>query len=393
MFKRTRHRRRSTSSYIPGNSVKLLRGGLAYFDLLEAMIQGAAASIHFQFYIFDDDQTGRRIAKCLKEAASRHVNVYILLDGYASKDLPDHFMEDLRRAGIHIRMFEPVLRSKNFYFGRRLHHKVVVVDSRHCLVGGLNISDRYNDTVENRAWMDWALFAEGPVALALTKVCEERYKSKSGYVQESQQARPLTLPGTEKDCDIRVRTNDWVKRRWEISKSYLEMLKTAKSHITIMSPYFLPGEIFRLRIKQAVRRGITINVIQEGMSDVALSKHSERYMYRWLLRNKVNIHEYQKTILHGKIAVCDNEWITVGSYNFNNLSAYASIELNLDVKNAHFADEVQRQLTEIMENDCRQITMEEYEHTGLIERFYQWVAYYAFRVTLFLFTFYFKQKE
>lgn len=382
-----------TSSYIPGNTVKLIRGGRSYFDLLETMIKHAKASIHFQYYIFDNDQTGRRIAQCLKQAAARKVAVYMLLDGYASRDLPDKFTEDLRRSGIHFRMFEPVFSSSHFYLGRRLHHKVVVIDSHQCLVGGLNISDRYNDTVESKAWLDWALFAEGPVGPVLARVCEQRYKSRSGITHRGRHTRPLVLKGAEEGCDIRVRTNDWVQRKWEISKSYLEMLKTAKSHITIMSPYFLPGEIFRLRIRQAVKRGITINVIQEGMSDVALSKHSERYMYRWLLRNKVNIYEYQKTILHGKIAVCDNEWTTVGSYNFNNLSAYASIELNLDVKNAKFAVDVERQLMEIMTNDCRRITMEDYQHTGLIERIYQWMSYYVFRITLFLFTFYFKQKE
>jgi len=81
--------------------------------------------------------------------------------------------------------------------------------------------------------------------------------------------------------------------------------------------------------------GVIIKVVQAGISDIALSKYAERYMYRWLLRNKVEIYEYQKTVLHGKIAVCDDQWMTVGSYNVNNLSAYASIELNLDVDNPH----------------------------------------------------------
>lgn len=390
MFKRNR----IPSTYIPDNTAKLIRGGLAYFDLLERMIQNAHTSIHFQFYIFDNDQTGRRIARALKEAALREVAVYVLLDGYASKELPEEFVEDLRNSGVHVRMFEPVLKSKNFYFGRRLHHKVVVTDSWHCLVGGLNISDRYNDTVESKAWLDWALFAEGMVAVPLAKICEQKYKSKTGYVHRRLEAVPLPLEASDRKCYVRVRTNDWVNRKWEISKSYLEMFRTARSHITIMSPYFLPGELFRRRIRQAIKRGVSINVIQESKSDLALSKPAERYMYGWLLRNNIHIYEYQKTMLHGKMAVCDNQWVTIGSYNFNNLSAYASIELNMDVRNDSFACQVQKQLNEIMAEDCRQITEEDYDkHTGMLERLRQFLAYNIFRAVLFLFTFYFKQRE
>ncbi len=394
MLKRVRTHRNSASSYLPNHIVKLVRGGLEYFDLLEKLIANAQSSIHFQFYILEDDETGRRIVKALKEAALRRVRIYVLLDGYASKNLPDEFIDSLRSAGINFRMFEPILKSKNFYFGRRLHHKVVVTDSWHCLVGGLNISDRYNDTVENRAWLDWALFAEGPVGSVLEKVCERRFKSKIPFTLEGLEAIPLPHSLSEKDCDIRVRTNDWVGRKWEISNSYLEMLSTATSQITIMSPYFLPGDIFRRRIKQAIKRGVAIKVILAGISDIALSKYAERYMYRWLLRNKVTIYEYQKTVLHGKMAVCDSGWVTIGSYNLNNLSAYASIELNLDVKSPAFARMVQIQLNEIIEMDCKSISEEDYDrNTGVLEHVLQKLAYTMLRVILFLFTFYFKQKE
>jgi cardiolipin synthase len=391
MFKRNRTR---TSSFTQGNTVKLIRGGPEYFDLLEKMIASARSSIHFQFYILENDQTGRRIADALKSAAQRGVQIYVLLDGYASKDLPQDFVEDIRSAGIHIRMFEPILRSQSFYFGRRLHHKVVVTDSWHCLVGGLNVSDRYNNTIEATAWLDWALFSEGPVGPVVVKVCEQRYKSRGmRFNHPMPDIKPLMPHASRTDCAVRIRTNDWVGRKWEISRSYLEMLKSSTSEITIMSPYFLPGEIFRRRIKQAIRRGVDIHVVLAGISDITLSKYAERYMYRWLLRNKVKIHEYQKTVLHGKMAVCDGQWITIGSYNFNNLSAYASIELNMDVKDRAFSSEVQSRLNHIIKSDCRLITEEEYERAGIIEHILQWIAYNIHRVVLFLFTFYFKQKE
>ena len=131
-----------------------------------------------------------------------------------------------------------------------------------------------------------------------------------------------------------------------------------------------------------------------GMSDVVIAKYSERYMYRWLLRNGIEIYEYEKNILHGKMAVCDGQWLTLGSYNVNNISAYASIELNLDVHNPSFARHVEQHVEAIIQNDCKRITVEEHRsRETLLNQFLERSAYDIFRLLLFLFTFYFKQRE
>ena len=394
MFKRAPKRKTAASSYSLHNTVKLVRGGQDYFDLLETMIIAAKYSIHVQVYIFDEDETGKRIARALIEAAVRGVKVYILVDGYASKNLSKDFIDNFLRVGISFRRFEPILKSKSFYFGRRLHHKVVVTDAIYCLVAGLNISDRYNDVAETKAWLDWALYAGGDVAATLAKVCIRRYKARLPNMEAPINPTPLKISGGEKDCAVRVRINDWVSRKREITNSYLEMLQTATSHIIIMSPYFLPGELIRRRIREAVNRGVRIRVIQAGISDIGMSKYAERYLYRWLFKNKVEIFEYQKTVLHGKIAVCDGQWMTVGSYNLNNLSAYASIELNLDVNSPLFAKKVERRLQEVIETDCVQITEEDYnKRTNVLVHVLQKISYNLLRMALFLFTFYFKQRE
>ena len=394
MFKRAPKRKTAASSYSLHNTVKLVRGGQDYFDLLETMIIAAKYSIHVQVYIFDEDETGKRIARALMEAAVRGVKVYILVDGYASKNLSKDFIDNLLRAGISFRRFEPILKSKSFYFGRRLHHKVVVTDGLYCLVAGLNISDRYNDVVETKAWLDWALYAEGEVATTLARVCVRRYKARLPNTEAPINLTPLKIFEVDRDCAVRVRINDWVDRKREITNSYLEMFKTASSQIIIMSPYFLPGELIRRRIRQAVNRGVRIKVIQAGISDIGMSKYAERYLYRWLFKNKVEIFEYQKTVLHGKIAVCDGQWMTVGSYNLNNLSAYASIELNLDVNNSLFAKKVERRLHQIIRTDCVQITEEVYnKRTNVLVHVLQKTSYNLLRMVLFLFTFYFKQRE
>ena len=105
----------------------------------------------------------------------------------------------------------------------------------------------------------------------------------------------------------------------------------------IMCSYFLPGKVISRLLKNASRRGVKIRVITAGPSDVMVAKYAERWMYDWLLRNKIELYEYQPNILHAKVAICDSEWLTIGSYNINNISAYASIELNVDVHNHRLA--------------------------------------------------------
>jgi cardiolipin synthase len=125
-----------------------------------------------------------------------------------------------------------------------------------------------------------------------------------------------------------------------------------------------------------------------------MAKYAERYMYDWLLRNNVEVHEYQPRVLHAKLAVCDGKRLTVGSYNVNNISAYASIELNLEIRNTPFVRNAEQRIQKIMERDCIRITEAElHRKYGLFGRFLQRSAYDIFRIIFFLFTFYFKQRE
>jgi len=229
------------------------------------------------------------------------------------------------------------------------------------------------------------------VAAKLEIVCEDLRKFEILEITKTRLGRNrLMLP----DQPVGVRINDWVRGRKEITATYLKMLRNAKSHVTIVSSYLLPGKLLQRNLRLAAKRGVKIRLVMAGMSDVATAKYAERYMYQWLLRNKIEIFEYEKNILHGKIAMCDGQWLTLGSYNVNNISAYASIELNLDVHNPEFAKQAERNIEMIIKNDCKEITEKEYNSNAtLLNRFLQRSAYDIFRLSLFLFTFYFKQRE
>lgn len=391
-----RRSKNNAHDYTTDNKVKLVRGGKEYFDLAVKLIENAKEEIHLQTYIYDDDETGTRVANALKAAAKRNVNVYLLVDGYASQGLDKKFIEELKDAGINFRFFQPIFRSKNFYFGRRLHHKILVADTQYAIIGGINISNRYNDMPGHPAWLDFALFAEGEIAKQLCILCWKTWKGyprRMGITPCEQKELQFDFPNEEKSL-VRMRRNDWVRNKKEISASYLEMLRTAKSNVTILCSYFLPGQIMKKNIARAIKRGVKIKLVLAGLTDVPVAKYAERYIYSWLLRNKIDIYEYQGNVLHGKIAVCDNEWLTIGSYNVNNISAYASIELNLDVRNSLFAATVEEMLDKIINEKSVQITGERLARTSnVFKKMIRWASYGFIKVCFYLFTFYFRHKS
>jgi cardiolipin synthase len=383
-----------SAGYTAHNRVQLVRGGADYFNVAEALIDQAVHSIHFQTYIFEHDQTGQRVADALVRAAFRNVRVYLMLDGYASADLDPAFVQRWRESGIHFRWFQPIVKGKDFYLGRRMHHKILVVDGLHSLVGGVNVSNRYNDLPGQPAWLDFAIRIDGEASIELYNRCVEMW-TKTLW-------KKIGLPGLfnwrsilafDEQANTRIRINDWVRNKNQISRSYLEMFHRANDQITILSSYFMPGRILRKQIDQAARRGVVIRVILTSRSDVHLSKSAERYLYPWLLNRNVEIYEYRHTVLHGKMATYDRQWATIGSYNVNNISAYASIELNVDVHNTAFATSVERALERIIQDDCIRISRSRFSTgTNLFLRFKRRVSYEMIRVILYLFTFYFRQE-
>jgi cardiolipin synthase len=259
-------------------------------------------------------------------------------------------------------------------------------------VGGINISNKYNDMEDQPAWLDWAVLSKGEVSAQLHRICV-RVWNRSDWNPQKRNIKDATpeneLP--KEECLVRVRVNDWVRGRNQISRTYLVLLRTAKESITIMSSYFLPGRAIKRHLIAAVRRGVKVRLIIAGRSDVVVAKQAERWMYAWLFRHGIEVYEYKKNVLHGKISTYDGQFVTVGSYNLNNISAFASVELNLDIMNPDFALTAEKSFQYIIDNDCEKVTKDAFTHKNhLLLQFWQWVCYEIIQVSFFMFTFYFR---
>jgi Phosphatidylserine/phosphatidylglycerophosphate/cardiolipin synthases and related enzymes len=375
------------SAYTNNNKVTVVKGGTDYFTLLEQLIQKASNSIYIRIYIWDDDETGTSIANQLILAAKRGVSIFIMADGYASQVLSSGFIKKLRETGIYFHFFEPLLKSRHFYFGRRLHEKLVVVDGYTALIGGVNFADRYRGSSKEDAWLDYAVCLQGQSAKELYDYCRKEF-SKSHT-----SPFPPSPPVDHHACSVRVRYNDWVKGQHQIWRTYFNWFNQSEESITILCSYFLPGRVLRNRMRKAAQRGVRIKLILAGPSDIMLAKYAERYLYRWMLKNGMEIYEYQPSILHAKLMVVDNHWVTIGSYNVNNISTYASKEVNVDIRNKPFASLVQKEMDEIISEDCVPVSVSgPLVQVGWVRRMIQKSSYELIRLILNLTTFYFKQE-
>ncbi|MEC3881673.1 phospholipase D-like domain-containing protein [Parapedobacter sp. 10938] len=383
--------------FVSGHHVRLLWGGKAFFDLLIRLIERARECIHLQVYIYESDATGTLVADALIAAAERGVAVYVLVDGYGSQRLPKAFVTRLRKGGVHFRVFEPLLRSRHFYFGRRLHRKVLVVDARYAVITGVNIGNKYNDLPGQAAWLDAAVCIAGEVAASLCNACWTTWKNFRFTRRLPKGCQPATTDidfGQTHRCAARMRRNDWVRRKYEISRTYREIFQDAEEEITLLSSYFLPGRSVQKDIEAAAKRGVRIRVIICSRMDVPFVKNAERYMYDWLLHHGVEIYEYRGSMLHGKLATCDREWMTVGSFNVNDLSARVSIELNIDLQSKGMVQQAITEMEKIIADDCERIMRENVKLKSTAwARLVRWWAFRTLRVLFFLGTFYMRQEK
>jgi cardiolipin synthase len=379
------------------NTVDLIKSG-TYFAKLSTAIGEAKERIYFHTYIFSDDFTGNAIANELMNSARKGIKVFLLIDGFASRQLPKIILQKFIKSGIEVVLFEPLFKSKDFYFGRRMHQKVIVIDENIAFIGGMNIADRYNNRPEQKAWLDFAVEVKGNVVTEIANYCKEFWKShcKIHTAKEIEKTKKVNnfFVNPEEVCLARVRINDWIRHRNEVSNTYIQLFKNARKEVYILCSYFIPGRAIRRQIVSASKKGIKIKIVMAGKSDVPIAKYAERWLYDWLLRNKVVIYEYQPNVLHGKIAVSDELMVTIGSYNINNISTYASLEMNLDIMNKHFAQKVKSEIDNIVLKDCIQITNEIHKkRKNAVKQFSRWVSYQTIRLLFFVFTFYFKRKK
>ncbi len=383
--------------------MRLLGGGDELFPALERACAWAQASIFLESYIFWHDDAGARIADALAAAARRGVAVNVVVDGFGSQRTIAWLRGRLGDSGAALLVFRPLLAPTDWLrvvHLRRMHRKMCAVDGRVAFVGGINVmGDRFDirqgGFAEPR--LDWSVEVRGPLVQAIEaelKTLAVRTALRREWKQELQHliARRERLrdfrrvmvqvlrgrhepeaidDGTPMRAALLLRDN--LRNRRTIERSYVEAIRHARDRVSIVTPYFFPARALIKTIAAAARRGVQVDLVLQGKADYRIALWGARAMYRQLAAAGVRIHEYQRSYLHGKVAVVDEAWATVGSSNIDPLSLLLAREANVVVFDAGFARELSVAIDRAIA-DSVQVDRAQAEQPGLWQRLFSRLA-------------------
>lgn len=334
------------SKFSINNSIKLIYNGPLFIQANIDLIKKAKKFIIFQTYIFEEDEVTRPMIELLKTRAKENIDIFILVDGFGSIDFPARTVIELEEAGINFQVFSPLI-SKNFeHLGRRLHSKLLVVDGTDLLTGGINLSRRFNLPLASAPWLDFSCLISGDEVHTVVRKNLPLYSKYFPKFIEKHYHHLLYAP-TNSQCKLKTNVNDWMRLKNEIYTSYLKAIKNSQKQIILVAPYFFPGKKFLFALSCAAARGVRVDLIFSATSDHPMERWSSKHLYSWFLSKNINIYEWGDSIVHGKLALIDDNWVTIGSYNHNFISRFGNHELNIEIDSSNFAQKVQTEIDKI----------------------------------------------
>ncbi len=342
------------SSWQSGNRIKLLENGDQFYPAVFAAIDKAQSRVFLETFIWFDDSVGRKLHAVILRAAQRGVHIEVLLDGYGSPDLDDDFVGELTAAGVAFRYYDPRpplfgMRTNVF---RRMHRKIVVVDEQVAFVGGINYSAEHMSDYGPEAKQDYAVQVEGPVVQDILQFVVENLPGKAAvrrWWKRRHRPEENTKPGEAQALFV-WRDNE--EHRDDIERHYLKMLANARREVIIANAYFFPGYRLLHAMRNAARRGVRVKLIVQGEPDMPIVTVGARLLYNYLVKGGVEIYEYRRRPLHGKVALMDDHWVTVGSSNLDPLSLSLNLEANLIIHDREFNQTLRDNLSAIIAEDC-----------------------------------------
>ena len=295
---------------------------------------------------------------------------------------------------------------------RRLHRKLCVVDQHTVFCGGINVLDDFYDPNHGELKaprFDFAVAVGGPMASeAADAVALLWWRVQAGYSARQRhlsaawetfkaagyggRSHPLQTANGPFDSGrpglptVRAALvlRDNLRNRSSIERAYRRAIGRSRQDIVIANAYFLPGGKLRRALIGAARRGVRVTLLLQGKYEYFMQYHAARPVYGALLAAGVEIHEYEASFLHAKVAVVDGRWATVGSSNLDPLSLLLAREANVVVEDRAFAEDLRQRLHDAMANHGRRIDPAAYSRRPLRQRVLNWVAYGLMRLALFL---------
>ncbi|MEJ7930269.1 cardiolipin synthase ClsB [Ramlibacter sp. AN1015] len=377
------------TDWMPGNRFHLLENGEEFFPRVFECIAQAEREVLIETFILFEDKVGLRLHEVLVAAARRGVQVDLTIDGWGSPNLSDEFLGSLTAAGVRVHVFDPgprSLRLRVFKILRRMHRKIVVIDGKLAFVGGINYSADHLADYGPEAKQDYSVEIHGPIVAAIHRFTHTalvqglRHQRRRRWWRWRKHLRvePDQLPHAG-DAQAMFVVRDNVEHKDDIERHYRTVIRSARRRVVIANAYFFPGYRLVRELRLAARRGVQVQLILQGQPDMAIVKTAASTLYHHLLKAGVRVFEYCDRPLHGKVALVDDEWSTVGSSNLDPLSLALNLEANVFIRDRAFNAELDARLQRLVRDSCREIERETLGKVRGLDLVRSYIAFHVMR--------------
>lgn len=340
-----------------GNTVTPLENGEVAFPAMLDAIERAQHSIALATYIFDDDTLGRRFRDALAAAAGRDVAVRVLIDAVGQRYSRRRMVPILRSAGVRAAAFMPVRVPRDLAsFNLRNHRKLLVVDGRAGFTGGMNIRAGHLTTTPGVSPIrDLQCRVQGPVVEQLMRVFADDWRFTTGEELEGEAWFP-TMDITE---GVPARAiPDGPDEHFEALKLLiLGALSEARQSVAIVTPYFLPDAALISALNTTALRGVDVDILLPERNNLRLVQWASHAQYGQMLERGCRIWHSPPPFDHSKLMLVDDQWVLVGSTNWDPRSLRLNFELNMECYSPALGASL-RNWFERRRREARQITLE-----------------------------------
>ncbi|MBW4446111.1 MAG: cardiolipin synthase B [Spirirestis rafaelensis WJT71-NPBG6] len=343
-------------------------GADAIYDARLNAIRRAQRTIIFETYYITPGRRANDFAEALIERAKARVKVQLLVDEYGTNSVPDEYWQRLRQAGVEVRFFREFDWRAPLEYNSRTHRKLLLIDTQQALIGGAGVSDNWDGDPEigDRApWLEFEASYQGQIVSLLKGNFLQNWAYVGGTVDL---AEGVSCPEPEPENKFYI-TNDTST----LSESTMRMLfqisfLAARERVWIGSPYFVPDSNTRSVLIQAKQKGVDVRVLTMGKkNDKPIVHFASRELYGDLLKAGVQICEYQPSMMHAKVALIDDGWISAGSANFDPRSYHHNDELNISTSNPELVKKIDGFLVDAWRTS-RCLTYSEWQNRPFTEK-------------------------
>lgn len=327
------------------NSVTLLMSGQEKFDDMFQAIRQARSSVHLEYFNFRNDSIASLLFDILAEKAKEGVEVRALFDGFGNdsnnQPLQKRHLKSIRSRGIEIFEFDPVRFPWVNHVLHRDHRKIVVIDGQIAYTGGMNVADYYiNGTKQVGEWRDMHCRIDGDEVNTLQAIFLRIWnKTARQNIHGAKYFRGTHggdyFKGLKPDtcCTAGHKTVGIINREPRTSNKiirtfYTNAINDAQDSIKLVNPYLTLNHKLKKALRQAVKRGVKVEVMVSAHSDIPLTPDCVFYNVHKLMKHGVNVYIYEPGFHHTKIIMVDGRFCTVGSANLNSRSLRFDYEEN-----------------------------------------------------------------